>query len=100
MRVLGPLRGPYVFAKSALQREGLLEVTVSSVGPPLLLRARTSDRATFEQVFVSKDYDLSFLNIRPHVIIDGGANVGLATRFFAHSYPWAHIFAVEPEASN
>ena len=66
----------------------------------LRIRINTTDREVFAQVFIRKDYDLGFLNLHPGTIIDGGANVGYASIFFAITYPQAKIFAVEPEESN
>ena len=37
---------------------------------------------------------------RAPLIIDGGANIGLATRWFATQFPDAKIAAVEPDAAN
>jgi len=51
-------------------------------------------------VLVCQQYDLPFVNHSPRLIIDGGANVGFATRFFAHKFPQARILAVEPDPSN
>lgn len=67
---------------------------------PVYVRVKTSDVWVFEQIFLQKAYDLTFLNLNPKVIFDVGANVGYSAIFFAHTYPEAHIFAVEPENSN
>src|SRR6266704_817384 len=67
---------------------------------PIFVRAGTSDKPAFEQVFVFEDYDTSFIRLRPELIIDAGANAGFATRFLAQRYPSARIVAIEPEASN
>lgn len=64
------------------------------------VRLKTSDISVFEQVLVNEDYDLSFLNLNPRIIVDAGANIGLSSIFFALTYPHAHIFALEPEESN
>jgi FkbM family methyltransferase len=64
------------------------------------IRPNTSDERFFREVFLEKVYDLGFMNLRPSTIIDGGANVGYASIFFAITYPQAKIFAVEPEDSN
>ena len=66
----------------------------------LRIRINTTDWEFFAEVFIGKDYDLGFLNLHPGTIIDGGANVGYASVFFAITYPQARIFAVEPEESN
>lgn len=99
-RAFGLLRGPYLLARLRFASADPVELTLPSFGAPIYVRARTSDKSTFEQVFVLQDYDTSFLGFRPEVIIDGGANAGFATRWFANSHPRARIFAIEPEASN
>jgi FkbM family methyltransferase len=52
-----------------------------------------------EKVFIGNEYHLPF-EMSPRVIVDAGANVGMATLFFAARFPDARIVAVEPEASN
>ena len=64
------------------------------------IRTNTADTYVFREVFLQKAYDLGFLNLHPGTIIDGGANVGYASIFFAITYPQARIFAIEPEESN
>ncbi|MEK6816484.1 MAG: FkbM family methyltransferase [Nanoarchaeota archaeon] len=66
---------------------------------PLIVRQGESDIDAFVQIFVQKDYKLP-IKISPELIIDGGANVGYASLWFASKYPGAAIIAVEPEASN
>lgn len=100
VRAFGLLRGPYLLAKIRAPRRGLIRIDVPALGAPILVRARTSDKPTFEQVFVRGEYDTSFITFRPEVIVDAGANAGFATRFFARRYPWARIIAIEPEPSN
>jgi len=77
-----------------------VRLSLPALGAPILVRPRTSDKTAFEQVFVYREYDTSFLGFKPEVIVDGGANGGFATRWFAHSHPSARILAIEPEASN
>jgi FkbM family methyltransferase len=73
---------------------------LSFYGHPVNVRLRTSDVSVFQGIFLEGAYDLSFLNLNPKTIIDGGANVGFSSIFFAHAYPQARIFAIEPEESN
>ena len=75
------------------------EVSVENTKGKIYLRPNTSDTATFEQVFVAKEYEVPF-DFTPETIIDGGANVGFATLFFANKYPEAQILAIEPDPSN
>ncbi len=66
---------------------------------PFLLRVPTSDVPTYEQVFLKKEYDFSVVT-PPKIIVDAGANIGLASIYFANKFPSAKIFAIEPEPSN
>jgi FkbM family methyltransferase len=82
----------------ASQRE-FIEISIPQSKTPLTLRSGTSDIPAFEQVFVWDDYDL-LVETEPMFIIDGGANVGFASIYFANRYPDARILAVEPDESN
>jgi FkbM family methyltransferase len=42
-------------------------------------------------------FDLPF---HPQTIVDAGANIGMASIYFAHRYPGARIVAIEAEDSN
>lgn len=88
----------------ALKSRGLaapveVEVRCPAVGRPVTLRLGTSDLATYEKIFADREY---FFEPRtpPRVIIDAGANIGLASLYFAARFPAARIVAIEPEASN
>lgn len=63
------------------------------------LRLKTTDILTFEKVFLDGEYDLPLAR-HPRHILDAGANIGLASIYFANQYPNARILAVEPEESN
>ncbi len=63
------------------------------------LRKNTSDIPAFEQVFITKEYDFE-PGCDPSIIIDAGANIGLASVYFANRYPGARILAIEPEPDN
>lgn len=69
------------------------------LGGPLFLRPHTVDVEVFEKVFMQGDYEIPF-PIAAERIIDAGAHIGLASRFFAFRYPQASILAVEPVGSN
>jgi FkbM family methyltransferase len=66
---------------------------------PIYLRVQTSDVPTYEQVFIDQEYSFS-VERPPKTIIDAGANIGLASVYFANQWPEATIIAVEPEKSN
>jgi FkbM family methyltransferase len=98
--------------------------------PPLLKRQSIYDRAikktfhvwirdaidqkVFEGVFIDRDYEFGFArgadiqkfydaqvaSGETPLIIDCGANSGMATRYFKETYPHAHAIAVEPDRDN
>jgi FkbM family methyltransferase len=87
---------------------------IPGVGPASL-RPGTTDTEVFRQVFVHREYDLAKLRRldqvktlydailadgRVPLIIDAGANIGVASLWFAHQFPRARIIAVEPEPAN
>jgi FkbM family methyltransferase len=53
----------------------------------------------YEQIFINQEYDFSE-ETQPKTIVDAGANIGLASIYFANKYPHAKIIAIEPEQSN
>jgi FkbM family methyltransferase len=82
----------YIFNKQAA-------LTLKNIKSPIKVRPWTSDLFAFEQVFSNGEYEFS-IDIKPKLIIDGGANVGYTSIFFANKFANAHILAVEPESSN
>ena len=63
------------------------------------LRIKTSDISVYESVLLRQQYafELPFV---PKVIVDAGANIGMASIYYAKKYPKARVIALEPEASN
>ncbi|MEP7062492.1 MAG: FkbM family methyltransferase [Betaproteobacteria bacterium] len=65
----------------------------------ITLRSNGSDLACFEQIFVHEE--LAFdMPAKPDLIIDAGANIGLATITLANRFPDATIVALEVDAEN
>ena len=60
------------------------------------VRPGTSDIAELEATCLRRDYDVPFADESCDVIVDLGADTGLASVFFAHRYPKATVVAVEP----
>jgi FkbM family methyltransferase len=77
----------------------LVPIAISGWPAPVWMRAHTSDLATFEQIFLARELDLP-LPVEPRHIVDGGANVGFASIYFAQRFPNASIVAVEFEQAN
>jgi FkbM family methyltransferase len=63
------------------------------------VRVSTSDVGIFQEIFLDHLY-LTPPGISPKFIIDGGANVGFTSIYFAMCFPEAQIIAIEPEYSN
>lgn len=100
IKQFGIIKGSRLFYSVYLKRRsGNFTVIVPGIREPIHIRPRTSDLATFSQIFTSNEYDLP-LDIRASLIIDGGANVGYTTVYFANRFPGARIIAIEPEPSN
>jgi FkbM family methyltransferase len=59
----------------------------------------TSDFGVFQQIFIDNYYDFP-IDIKPKLIIDGGANVGYASIYFANRFPNAKVIAIEPNDNN
>ena len=53
----------------------------------------------FREVFVADSYRIEHATERP-LILDAGANIGLATLYFKYRYPNAEVHAFEPDEAN
>ena len=92
--------GLFLGAKARILRRQI-EVSVKHAAllHPLYLRLRTTDVASCREILIRGQYECH-LDRTPRVIVDGGANIGLAAVFYANRYPGARIIALEPESSN
>jgi len=95
---ISPWSGFLLFAKFHWLKKQW-NVKVPFLANPVFLRKGTSDLATFDQVFLTGIYKLP-VDFNPSVIIDCGANVGMASVYFANRYPKAKIISIEPDPSN
>jgi FkbM family methyltransferase len=66
---------------------------------PVYMRLRTSDVSAYEEVLLGGEYEFA-LPFSPTTIVDVGANIGMASIYFANRYPDAKIVAIEAEKSN
>ena len=81
-------------------RRGLLhKIHVPCLKHPIFLRAQTSDVIVFNQIFIDAELDFKVHKL-PSSIVDAGANIGLASVYFASRFPDARIVALEMEQSN
>jgi FkbM family methyltransferase len=94
--------GFFAWVWIVLQRitgQRLISVKLRQIAEPLRCRFNNSDVSVLYQVFGSYECDVE-LPFVPRVILDGGANVGYVTAYFAAKFPTARILAVEPNEEN
>jgi FkbM family methyltransferase len=75
------------------------KVQLPGIKNTLRLRKNSDDIKLFKQIMIHREYWFSS-PIEPQFIIDGGANIGLSSVFFATLYPKAEIIAIEPQRDN
>ncbi|MEQ8926726.1 MAG: FkbM family methyltransferase [Fulvivirga sp.] len=66
---------------------------------PLWLRNNSSDLVVFKDIFIDKEFDFQY-QLEAGIIIDAGANIGLASIYLSLKYPEKKIYAIEPDKSN
>lgn len=81
------------------QTSGIVSVSISGIKTAVHYRPNTSDFMVLRQVLGRKEYNFGFEYV-PRRIIDGGANVGYASLYFATRFPSAEIVALEPNSTN
>ena len=89
-------------ARRPLQHDGsILRVIYRGEGrqATLELRRGTTDLNVFFEVFYQRVYEMNNA-AEPAVVVDLGANIGMASLWFAGRYPGVKIFAFEPVPSN
>lgn len=101
VREYGVFQGIFILSKLYGKSEIIIQLPKYR-GPIRLrsLREDVSDVSVFDKVFIQKEYDIPGIDLAPKLIVDGGANIGCSTIFFANKYPNAKIISVEPDRSN
>lgn len=64
----------------------------------VFIRPGTTDQKVYEEIFIDKSY--AVVKSPPEFLIDAGGHIGLASAFFATSFPNAHIVVIEPDERN
>lgn len=94
------VRGLYfTLQNKLLTAPKLVEVSAPGIKHPIFLRLKTTDIEIYGKIFADREYYFETAK-PPKVIVDAGANIGLASIFFANAFPEAMIIAIEPEESN
>jgi FkbM family methyltransferase len=97
IRSFGKMTGLYLAIRYKFNRTK--DLKLPGIKEKLSLRSNTTDKATFYQVFIKKQYNIA-LPKKPEVLIDGGANIGLFTILIKNKYPNAKIICIEPDPEN
>jgi len=79
-------------------RRPVIAVRHPGIHRRIFLRRGSSDISVFEHVFINDEFDIELES--PALIVDGGANCGLASVYFATRYPAATVIAIEPDSAN
>lgn len=96
-KTYGLVKGVLIYAKLKLGFTSGMHIP--NILHPIYLRKGSSDIPAFQEIFSYKEYEIE-LDFIPKTIIDAGANVGLASIYFANKYPKATVIAIEPEKTN
>src|SRR5437868_13215088 len=83
-------RGLPAAIKIKVMNRNLLEMRRPGLEFPIFLRFPSSDLPTYFQVFVRDDYAFEVTK-NPKIIVDAGANIGLASIYFSNKFPQAKI---------
>ena len=97
IKAFGFIDGIIFFIRRIFKKDGAYKS--SRYHSNIYLRNKYADKCTFKQVFLEAQYNFH-ISFTPTTIIDGGANIGLASVYFAHRYPSASIVSVEPSQEN
>jgi FkbM family methyltransferase len=87
------------FVVQCLAGKRLVELRVRGIPGTLFARRFHTDIAVLWGAFKKRECDVA-LSRPPRLIVDGGANVGFTTVFYASKYPDAKVVAVEPDREN
>jgi FkbM family methyltransferase len=95
--------------------QGLAALYLPNVKFPIYLRKGTTDKDVFFQIFLIREYDFEGVEQYARLksvyrdavakgetplILDCGANIGLASIWLALRFPQARIYAIEPDEGN
>ncbi|MFM8591734.1 MAG: FkbM family methyltransferase [Sphingomonadales bacterium] len=97
IRLLGMADGLLFYWKTKTRKFG--KIRARRWNTSFFLRPNTTDFSTYQHVFENKQYDIK-IPFSPTTIIDGGANIGLSSIYFAIRFPTTSIFAIEPDQQN
>jgi FkbM family methyltransferase len=90
-----------VYIRTAGRKEGEYSLRIKGYPHPITIRGgQSSDAVALYEILVRDEYAFFGDLESPAFIIDGGANIGIASLYFLNRYPSAHVIAVEPHAGS
>ena len=89
----------YILQRIFVPKNAIIKVSIPGYAHSVYLRNCPSDTQIFTQIFLREELKID-LKLPPKTIIDGGANIGLATLYLKNNYPDATIYSIEPDHSN
>jgi FkbM family methyltransferase len=97
---LGFMKGCILWCRMKLNRTS--DIRLNGVAHPFSINPTPVDKYTLIEIFLLREYDIDLpaSSGEPVFIVDGGANIGLTSIFFANKYPAARIVSIEPEVNN
>ena len=93
------INGVRFYLSNAFGKKDLITIHPKGFEHPITMRRNSSDITTFYDIFFKSEYKINYRET-PAVIIDAGANIGLACVYFKKKFPNARIIAIEPESKN
>ncbi len=78
----------------------VVDVDLRSLGPGVRLRSHTTDISVLGEIALGNSIGRLPADLQADTIIDLGANIGLAYRWFQRRYPGARFVCVEPDPGN
>ncbi|MBK7427661.1 MAG: FkbM family methyltransferase [Saprospiraceae bacterium] len=97
VKALGLIKGVLFWTKTMILKKSKL--SISGWKHPIYLRPGSYDLDVLLQFMADKQYEMEYPD-KIRVILDAGANIGLASAYFANKFPEAKIIAIEPDSDN
>jgi FkbM family methyltransferase len=88
--------------ESGAKTQQIQTLYLRALGKRIYLRTHSTDILVADSIFFQEEYrdPLEHLAAEPNYIMDLGANVGYATKYFLQRFPTSRIFFIEPDFRN
>lgn len=99
LKYLG-IRQTILYFKKRNSNNDIFKLKIKNYNDPFFLRGRTSDAWIFDMNIVREEYSFFKPKTEIKTILDAGANIGAASRYFNKRWSKAKIVAIEPATDN